>query len=92
MLKYGIINPLNVHGLRQVKFCPPHFTKFYFDAKTTDDRYTICWILENLESRFFIESLTSDSHIRKCVAFEDSSEAALFALQIDKINVQENFF
>lgn len=85
MLKYGIINPLNVHGLRRLDFCPPHFERVYFDIKTAEKNIVV-WILENLQGRFFIGDVTDEKHFRKCVAFEVHSEKALFALQLDMIN------
>ncbi len=86
MLKYGIINPLNVHGLRRLEYCPPHFARLYFDIKTTEKQIVI-WILENLQGRFFMGDVSTDEkHFRKCVAFEVHSEKALFALQLDMIN------
>ena len=85
MLKYGIINPLNVHGLRKLDFCPPHFERIYFDLKT-NEKTIVLWILENLQGRFFIGEVTDDKHFRKCVAFENHSEKIIFALQLDTIN------
>lgn len=90
MLKHGIVNPLNVHGLRRLDYCPPHFEKFYFDAKT-DDKFIIYWILENFQGRFYIGDATIDTHIKKVVAFEDHAEKMLFALQVDVIN-RTDFF
>ena len=85
MLKYGIINPLNVHGQRKLDFCPPHFDRLYFDLKT-NEKTIVLWILENLQGRFFIGEVTDDKHFRKCVAFENHSEKIIFALQLDTIN------
>ena len=85
MLKHGIINPLNVHGLRRVDYCPPHFDRYYFDLKT-EEKQIILWILENLQGRFYIGDAMIDTHIKKCVAFEDHSEKLIFGLQIDMIN------
>ena len=85
MLKYGIINPLNVHGQRKLDFCPPHFERIYFDLKT-NEKSIVLWILENLQGRFFIGDVTDDKQFRKCVAFENHSEKILFALQLDTIN------
>jgi hypothetical protein len=85
MLKHGIINPLNVHGLRRLEYCPPHFERLYFDIKTSE-KNIIIWILENLQGRFFLGDVTDEKHFRKCVAFEIHSEKILFALQLDIIN------
>jgi len=85
MLKYGIVNPLNVHGLRKLDYCPPHFERFYFDLKT-NEKHIVIWVLENLEGRFFIGDMALDTHIKKCIAFEIASEKMIFALQLDIIN------
>lgn len=85
MLKFGIVNPLNVHGLRKLDYCPPHFERFYFDLKT-NEKHIVIWVLENLEGRFFIGDMTVDTHIKKCIAFENHSEKMVFALQLDIIN------
>ena len=90
MLKHGIINPLNVHGLRRLDFCPPHFERFYFDIKATD-KHIVCWVIENLQGRFFLGDVTIDTGIKKCIAFEEASEKIIFALQLDVINKFSNF-
>jgi len=90
MLRFGEINPLNTHGLRQMDFCPPHFEKVLFDIKV--DEHRICdWIWSNLSSRFYIGEWVSTGHDArrsqcKIIAFEDPSEATYFGLFLDRIN------
>jgi hypothetical protein len=91
MLKHNEVNPLAVFGLRRLEHCPPHFTKFNFDASAPDKTFTD-WIYENLEGRFYYgdEYYTNESNGRvgmhKCAAFELAGEASYFALQLDTIN------
>ena len=90
MLKYGEINPLNVHGLRQVDHCPPHFSKVPFESRVPDKEITD-WIWENLEGRFFLgdgyeESQANSVSAFKLAAFEIAGEASFFALNLSQIN------
>jgi hypothetical protein len=90
MLKYGEANPLAVFGLRQLDYCPPHFTVVDFDARTTDKNITD-WIWANLSGRFYFgdyyyKNEDSSVHYQKRVAFELASEASMFALMLDTIN------
>ena len=48
MLKHGDVNPLNVHQLRQLSWCPPHFTQVIFEPYITHKNVTD-WLYENLE-------------------------------------------
>jgi hypothetical protein len=90
MLKHGIINPLNVHGLRRLTFCPPHFDRMYFDLKTSEKKIVL-WVLENLQGRFFFSDVLIDAQIKKCIAFEEASEIMVFGLQLDIINTIEPY-
>jgi hypothetical protein len=89
MLKHGEINPLNVHGLRQLHHCPPHFEKVLFDIKTREKDITD-WIYENLEGRFYIgnvdEKLSGKIQRKACVGFESPGEASYFSLFLEQIN------
>jgi len=81
MLKHDEINPLNVHGLRQLSHCPPHFECVEFLSLSTNKQISD-WIFENLQGRFFIgraEQMT-------VVAFELASEASYFGLMLPQIN------
>ena len=89
MLKYGEINKLNVHGLRMLDWCPPHFCQVCFDLKT-DEKNISDWIWTNLEGRFFygdkIVGVDGKRVMCKMVGFENHSEATYFGLHLDRIN------
>ena len=90
MLRYGEINPLNVHGLRQMEHLPPHFTTFYFDLRTSDKTISD-WIFTNLSGRFYYGDHISEDpsgrrSMSKIVAFEIPAEATYFGLMIDSVN------
>ena len=53
MLKHGEVNPLNVHGLRELAYCPPHFTTVTVNYFEYNDRKIKDWIYENLTGRFY---------------------------------------
>ena len=86
MLKHGEVNPLNVHGLRRLEHCAPHFEKVFFDSNCWD-KTILNWIHENLEGRFYLgEQLAGALVTRKCAAFERHSEASYFTLMLDTFN------
>lgn len=89
MLKHGEINPLNVFGLRQVDWCPPHFERVVFDSYTNEKAITD-WIYENLRSRFYVGQtdvkVENTFQRQMLVAFEDPSEASYFSLFLPQIN------
>lgn len=90
MLKHFEANPLNVHGLRQLNFCPPHFTQIKFDTMEAE-KDLINWLLENLEGRFYIGTIDVKSSSRgfnrqRMIAFEHAAEASYFALMLPQIN------
>lgn len=90
MLKHNEPNPLNIHGLRQLSHCPPHFTPVLFDL-VVQEKELVDWLYENLEGRFYsgpIDNTTgSGKHIRQqCIAFENASEASYFAIMLPTIN------
>ena len=93
MLKHGEVNPLDVFGLRQLNYCPPHFERITFDLATSIKTITD-WIYENLQGRFYIgDNFTSDvdsgGRVKMCkvVAFELHEEASYFGLFLPNINV-----
>ncbi len=91
MLKHLEPNPLNIHGLRQLSHCPPHFTSVVFDL-AVQDKDLIDWLYENLEGRFYSGQIDvkqeSGKYSRQhCIAFELASEASYFALFLPQINV-----
>lgn len=90
MLKHNEPNPLNVHGLRQLSHCPPHFTPVMFDLAVTD-KDLVDWLYENLEGRFYSGQIDvkQDSGViarQHCIAFELASEASYFALFLPQLN------
>lgn len=96
MLKHGEVNPLNVHGLRELSWCPPHFECVQFDLYTSAKDITD-WIYENLEGRFYMgqidirETMTSPTHRKTLVAFEHPGEASYFSLYLTQINNYNTF-
>jgi hypothetical protein len=84
------INPLNVHGLRRLEHCPPHFLQVCFDLHT-DERNITDWVYTNLTGRFYfgdyvlVDSAGKKS-MCKMLAFEIHSEASYLGLFLDTIN------
>ena len=89
MLKHGEVNPLNVHGLRQVAHCPPHFECVAFESNVTDTNLSN-WIYENLSGRFYIGHTDKNNKRQVIAGFESPGEASYFALILDKLNTWEN--
>jgi hypothetical protein len=94
MLKHGEVNPLNVHGLRRLEHCPPHFTTVNFDIRVREKTISD-WIYENLEGRFWFGSRcyqteAGSTAVNQGVGFELSEEASYFMLLLDQINKSPN--
>ena len=90
MLKHNEPNPLNVHGLRQLGHCPPHFTSVIFDL-AVQEKDLVDWLYENLEGRFYSGQIDvkQESGViarQHCIAFELASEASYFALFLPQLN------
>lgn len=90
MLSKGDINLLNLHNLRQISHCPPHFEKVKIQTTTTRQFKTISdWLYENLEGRFYIghEDNTANEFYNRTtiVAFELPTEASYFSLMLNQI-------
>ena len=93
MNKHIEINPLDVFGLRQLDFCPPHFQIIQFDLRTNVRRIEN-WIYENLAGRFYIgnyvfvdeENHSKGTQMQKIVAFELHEEASYFGLFLPILN------
>lgn len=91
MLKHGEVNPLNVHGLRTLSWCAPHFTQVRFDLHV-EEKAISDWIYENLEGRFYIGPIdvtqpnNKPSYRQTLVAFEIPGEASYFSLFLPQIN------
>lgn len=82
-------NPLNVHNLRKLKHCPPHFEQVIFDLYTNESKI-INWIYDNLDKRFYAgyHDVKADGKVIRSyrVAFENHSEASHFSLLLSEIN------
>lgn len=94
MLKYREVNPLNVHGLRRIEYCPPHFTPVNFDLRT-QEKAIVDWIWSNCAGRFYFGDFFQIDEAGKKVmckqaAFEVPSEATYLALFLDQINQSNN--
>jgi len=85
VLKLGEVNPLNVHGLRQLTHCPPHFERVEFLPVVTNKEISD-WIFENLQGRFYIGNVDTPQQRHALVAFELASEASYFSLLLPQIN------
>lgn len=85
------LNDLNVHDLRIVDHCPPHFYPVDFDIRCGNPKKISDWIYENLQGRFFygefVEGQGRSANIKQRAAFEIHSEASYFALVLNEINV-----
>lgn len=77
-------NPLNVHGLREMSFCPPHFTKVSMEGSYIFPITVRNWLYQNLEGRFYMHMESGRQSII-FIAFEISGEASYFALMRDQI-------
>lgn len=87
MLKFNEVNPLNVHGLRQLHHCPPHFEQITIDLPefaTSRKKTMIDWVYENLEGRFYIKEINS-TRGKLTIGFEVKSEASYFILSMANI-------
>ena len=94
MLKHGEVNPLNVHGLRKLEHCPPHFECVQFNPYV-NDKTVSDWIYENLSGRFYVGYRDTNSgrtvERQMVVAFELSSEASYFSLFLPQINPEVSY-
>jgi hypothetical protein len=95
MLRTGEINPLDVHALRRMAHCPPHFTQVMFDLATDEKRITD-WVFTNLAGRFYFgdyhyHDKNGRRSMSKLLSFEIPGEASYFGLFIDQINQRNNW-
>ena len=96
MLRTGEINPLDVHAMRRMDHCPPHFARVVFDI-ATDDKTITDWVYTNLAGRFYYgdhhhKDEQGRNHLSKLLAFEIHSEATYFVLLMDQINSRAELF
>jgi hypothetical protein len=88
MFKFGAPNPLNVHGIRELSWCPPHFTAVPVSPHIlpwTDERVVKNWIYENLQGRYHLGYTDTDQGRCVLAAFERASEASYFSLMAHTI-------
>lgn len=79
------LNPLNVHSLRVLDHCPPHFCSVDFDLRCPFNN-VYNWIYKNLQGRFYFGQVFKGNSFQYRAAFEIHSEASYFALVLDDIN------
>ena len=89
MIKHGEINPLNVHGMRRLTHCPPHFTTLELPLSQYNTKVLSDWIYENLVGRFYlgvIDTKIDNRYDRKHqIGFEIASESSYFSLYLSQI-------
>ena len=78
-------NPLDVLGLRRVKFCPPHFATIDVQRKYNIDKAMCDWIEDNLSGRYFFGNslgFKEDNGINQTarIGFEQEKELSFFML------------
>jgi len=89
-------NPLNVLGLRQLHWCPEHFTvihvKLSKSSWITDDAMKKCerWIYNNLHEKFCISPtlkiLNNEIVAAYAIGFDNPSEATYFSIGCPLLN------
>lgn len=91
MLKYNEVNPLNVHGLRQMRHCPPHFKPLTIDMvdagfhRKKTLKSIVDWVYEHLGGRFYVSGKLTDTVQTSrdfTIAFEEESELSFFILSM----------
>jgi len=90
MFKFGTANPLNVHNLRRLDYCPPHFVKLELDYYQYNDKDLSNWIYENLVGRFYLGyadvPVAHSMSRRHIVGFEIPSEVSYMGLSLPSIS------
>ena len=80
------VNPLNVHNLREVEHCPPHFTGFALPTHGFEITQVKQWIYENLDGRFYLDVARTEMQWNLKMFFEIPQEAGMAMLVIpDKV-------
>lgn len=85
------VNPLNVFGMRRVKFCPPHFESANIELTYNIAKSLENWIDENTKGRYYIgqqvsNEPTSNDPTKKrikystVVSFENNKDLSYFLL------------
>jgi len=83
MLKHNEVNPLAVHRLRRVDFCPAHFVSMTVTASLPP---VLNWLHENTDGRFYINNSAGGN---LTIGFENHSEATYFSLFLPQIISEE---
>lgn len=91
MLRDGEANPLTVHGLREMDYCPPHFVQVNFELRNSYKQISD-WIWENFQGRFWLGDVYTPTNngsiaMNACAAFELPGEASMFSLCLDQIQI-----
>lgn len=83
------INYLNLHDMRRMEHCPPHFLQVFFEL-AGNEKSISDWIYENLSGRFYFGNwykvINGYPIMHFCAAFENHSEASYFSLVLSEIN------
>lgn len=77
--------PLDVLKIRQVNFCPQHFSTTQINRSYNLDRVICDWIVDNLSGRYYFGStvkLDEDKNFTQMyqVGFESAKELSFFML------------
>ena len=89
----GIVDPIAAAGGRQLDYLPPHFSCIKLPDYFWDTSVIRNWIWTNLSGRFMVgyrHSIQNSVDANLVAAFEDPSEATLFALMLPAIQQIEN--
>jgi hypothetical protein len=94
-LNRGIVNALNVLGLRKLSFIPEHFSKLSIDQKL-DIKAVEQWIEFNLNSRYAIQNAYKLDSNRKIVSvtevgLEDPKELTMLSLGCQHLHKKKEF-
>ena len=94
-LNRGIVNALNVLGLRKLSFIPEHFSKLSIDQKL-DTKAIEQWIEFNLNSRYAIQNAYKLDSNRKIVSvtevgLEDPKELTMLSLGCQHLHKKKEF-
>ena len=80
----GSVNPLNVLGVRRLRYMPKHFARMTINNELNSDRID-AWVYQNLDSRYaIVKSLKIDSNNKMIeiqeLGVEDPKELTILSL------------
>jgi hypothetical protein len=80
----GSVNPLNVLGVRRLRYMPKHFARMTINNELNSDRID-AWVYQNLDSRYaIVKSLKIDSNNKMIeiqeLGVEDAKELTILSL------------